>query len=152
MSGFRMVQRLMPWLGLVLALAAFAADLFLPRGAAVGACYVLAVLTTFGSSDRRSTFGMALLVSVMTLAAWAAALGTFAWVGILNVVLTLATIWATAGILWAASRVEGRRERVQVEAQARKAWLAQTLASIGDGVIATDSTGRIEFMNTVAES
>ena len=99
MSGFRMVQRLMPWLGLVLALAAFAADLFLPRGAAVGACYVLAVLTTFGSSDRRSTFGMALLVSVMTLAAWP----PHRHVGLgrhLERRSRCATIWATAGILW----------------------------------------------------
>jgi PAS domain S-box-containing protein len=42
----------------------------------------------------------------------------------------------------------------QLEAKLRmsEAWLATTLKSIGDAVMATDSTGRIEFMNTMAEA
>ncbi|MEZ4728113.1 MAG: response regulator [Caldilineaceae bacterium] len=41
---------------------------------------------------------------------------------------------------------------LQREVAQQREWFRLTLASIGDGVIATDSAGRITFMNAVAES
>ncbi len=43
-----------------------------------------------------------------------------------------------------------RAARLQREAQAN-AWLSTTLRSIGDAVIATDTAGRVKFMNAVAQ-
>ena len=42
-------------------------------------------------------------------------------------------------------------ESIETLEQQRQ-WFAVTLASIGDGVIAADTSGRVTFMNPVAES
>lgn len=44
-----------------------------------------------------------------------------------------------------------RRRRAESELEAQREWLRVTLASIGDGVIATDKAARIRFMNAAAE-
>lgn len=44
------------------------------------------------------------------------------------------------------------RQKMEMELKETKAWLATTLKSIGDAVIATDTEGRITFMNPVAEA
>jgi PAS domain S-box-containing protein len=45
-----------------------------------------------------------------------------------------------------------RRKRIEEELREQKEWLGVTLTSIGDAVIATDTEGRIIFMNPVAEA
>ncbi|MHC5539002.1 PAS domain-containing hybrid sensor histidine kinase/response regulator [Singulisphaera rosea] len=45
-----------------------------------------------------------------------------------------------------------RRQRVEDELREQKEWLGVTLSSIGDAVIATDTEGRIIFMNPVAQA
>ena len=43
------------------------------------------------------------------------------------------------------------RKKAEAELREQKEWLSVTLSSIGDAVIATDTEGRIIFMNSVAE-
>ena len=44
------------------------------------------------------------------------------------------------------------RKRAEVRLHRQREWLRVTLASIGDAVIATDTEGRITFLNGVAEA
>src|SRR5262245_19726345 len=44
------------------------------------------------------------------------------------------------------------RRRLEAEAKIQAEWFRTALASIGDAVIATDATGRVKFLNPVAES
>jgi PAS domain S-box-containing protein len=44
------------------------------------------------------------------------------------------------------------REQAAAELREQREWFAVTLASIGDAVIATDSGGRVRFMNAAAEA
>ncbi|MEW6584637.1 MAG: PAS domain-containing protein, partial [Nitrospirota bacterium] len=43
------------------------------------------------------------------------------------------------------------KHKMERESKAREKWLATTLSSIGDAVIATDKNGLITFMNPIAE-
>jgi PAS domain S-box-containing protein len=49
------------------------------------------------------------------------------------------------------SREIGRRKRAEEELRGQREWLRVTLASIGDAVIATDTTGQVVFLNPAAE-
>ncbi len=48
--------------------------------------------------------------------------------------------------------LERKVEQRTAELQRARNWFETTLASIGDAVIATDASGRVSFMNSVAES
>ena len=52
---------------------------------------------------------------------------------------------------WALHRMALVEERATAEVRESEEWLATTLGSIGDAVIATDANGHVRFMNPVAE-
>jgi len=61
----------------------------------------------------------------------------------------------TLGLLLAIGYIINRdiavRMRAQEEVRAQREWLQITLASIGDGVIASDAKGAVTFLNPIAE-
>ena len=60
----------------------------------------------------------------------------------------------SALVLWVAhtlDRIAAQRAQAEVQADEQREWLQVTLASIGDGVIATDSAGRVRFLNAAAQ-
>jgi PAS domain S-box-containing protein len=58
---------------------------------------------------------------------------------------------ATISFGWALYRIERVRERADAVIRENEEWLATTLGSIGDAVIATDATGNVQFLNPVAQ-
>jgi len=68
-------------------------------------------------------------------------------VGSLSVAFLLDLQWRTLGRL---KREAIRRRAAEDAEREQQLWFEITLASIGDGVIATDAEGKVIFMNTVA--
>jgi len=57
-------------------------------------------------------------------------------------------------ILWVAhtlDHIAAQREQAEGEATEQREWLQVTLAAIGDGVIATDASGQVRFLNPAAQ-
>ncbi len=44
------------------------------------------------------------------------------------------------------------KHKIELKLKESEQWLAKTLASIGDGVVATDAEGGVKFMNPIAEN
>jgi len=66
----------------------------------------------------------------------------------------LMIFWFGALILWVARTLDqsaAQRAQAEGEATEQREWLQVTLASIGDGVIATDAAGRVRFLNAAAQ-
>jgi len=62
--------------------------------------------------------------------------------------------WFSSLILWVAGTLDqAAAQRAQAEGAAteQREWLQVTLASIGDGVIATDASGHVRFLNAAAQ-
>lgn len=71
-----------------------------------------------------------------------------------DVVRLMAFIVLSVVLAWLLSMLRTtvmRLREAEVKTSQEREWLAVTLASIGDGVLATDVQGRIIFMNRVAE-
>jgi PAS domain S-box-containing protein len=67
---------------------------------------------------------------------------------LLTVVLGVLTLWVAAAL----DRMAASRRNAEQEASAQRERLQVVLASIGDGVIATDGDGQVRFVNAAAEN
>jgi PAS domain S-box-containing protein len=67
------------------------------------------------------------------------------------VVATLLALGLLGSILVLAQRDLAHRQRAAEELRRSEGWLATTLESIGDGIIATEGAGRVRFLNPVAQ-
>jgi PAS domain S-box-containing protein len=75
------------------------------------------------------------------------------FVAILSILLTtLLALMAIGGFVWMLHSYLLTRAQAAQAVQEQKELLQTTLASIGDGVIATDTAGRITLLNWVAQS
>src|SRR3954462_5176414 len=62
--------------------------------------------------------------------------------------------WFSSLIIWVArtlDRAAAQRAQAEGAATEQREWLQVTLASIGDGVVATDAAGRVRFLNAAAQ-
>jgi PAS domain S-box-containing protein len=99
-----------------------------------------------------AAFGVPLAIGWMRLFAEREGLFGEAFGMALFTVLMIA--WFSALILWVARTLDqAAAQRAQAEGAAteQREWLQVTLASIGDGVIATDAAGRVRFLNAAAQ-
>jgi len=69
--------------------------------------------------------------------------------GLLTAVVGLVMLGA---FVWLLQRSLLARQHAVAAINEQRAWLRVTLASIGDAVLATDITGRVIFLNSVAEA
>jgi diguanylate cyclase (GGDEF)-like protein/PAS domain S-box-containing protein len=131
-----------------LAACVLAADLLLPRSVAVGVLYVLPVLLSLWLGDARvtrSTAALAVCAVVLGGVLSPAPTGDGPlWAGLANRAVAIFAILSVASL---------GRLRVEVETELRRSreTTATTLASIAEGVIASDAAGRVTFLNQVAE-
>ncbi len=162
LRGRRQTRRLRLLVGLLVAVI-FGFDVWLPVGVALGSLYIVPVLISVWDANRARTLALAALCSALApLGAWVA-LGQAGWLDqrlaltaaeggasrellllLVNSANALFAIWVTTGL--GLMRIEMERELVE-----SRELSAVALASINDAVITTDTTGRIVFINAVAE-
>jgi PAS domain S-box-containing protein len=73
---------------------------------------------------------------------------TLAIVAVASILVLALFAWTTVG---AVRRADRDRNAALMELRGQREWLSTTLASIGDGVIATDPNGSVLLLNKIAE-
>jgi PAS domain S-box-containing protein len=71
------------------------------------------------------------------------------WTQLLTVTVGLAVIGAFAWVLERTLRI---RRKAAAAVHEQREWLSTVLSSIGDGVIATDTSGRVTLLNDIAQT
>ena len=129
----------------ILVLASFITDLFLPLGIAGGVLYVLPVLLTMWLPDHRITVPTAIVCTGLTLVGFVfSPPGMDPMYAVVNRSLAIGVIWAIA------IAAMGRR-RVEQALTESEALNRAIVASTADGILTLDSAGRVLTTNLAAE-
>jgi PAS domain S-box-containing protein len=73
----------------------------------------------------------------------------------IEISLTVSPVLAASGAIIGVSKIArdiSERKRAAAALAAQQEWFRVTLASIGDGIIASDAEGRVTYMNGIAEA
>ena len=73
----------------------------------------------------------------------------------IEISLTVSPVLAASGAIIGVSKIArdiSERKRAAAALAAQQEWFRVTLASIGDGIIASDAEGRVTYMNGIAET
>ncbi len=133
-------------LTLVLTLGTFLLDSWLPVGVAGGVPYVVVVLISLWSPDRRYTITVAACCTLLV------ALGHFYAEGdVANHAAVLDRGLAIVAI-WAAALLSLRRKSIEDQLRQSQARYASIVAHAGLGIIMIDGNGRIDSLNPAAAS
>ncbi|MCL4693863.1 MAG: PAS domain S-box protein, partial [Candidatus Hydrogenedentes bacterium] len=131
-------------LTLVLTLGTFLLDSLLPVGVAGGVPYVVVVLISLWSPDRRYTITVAACCSLLVMIGHFYAEGTSdIRVALLDRVLAIVAIWAAA-------LLSLRRKTIEDRLRQSEARYASIVAYAGLGIIMIDGNGRIDSVNPAA--
>ena len=77
---------------------------------------------------------------------------TYVWSIVSEVTAGLLALLLFGAFIWYLDRGMAARQRDAILIRDQREWFRTTLASIGDGVIATDIKGNVTFLNAVAQS
>ena len=131
-------------LTLVLTLATFLADSWMPVGVAGGVPYVVVVLISLWSPDRRYTVTVAACCSLLVILGHLFADPSMAGPSAIpNRILSLVAIWAAAVLSL-------RRREVEDQLRQSEARFASIVTHSGYGIIMIDGNGRIDSVNPAA--
>lgn len=121
------------------------ADLLVPLGVAGGMPYVVVVLLTLGLPDRRSTYAMAAITSVLVGVGFVGSpAGADQWIAVVNRSLAVAGIWVAAV-------VTDQFKRNQYRVREANSTVEAILDAAPDGIVTFDEAGRIRRFSTTAE-
>lgn len=131
-------------LGLTMA-AVFVADLLLPLGVAAGVPYIIAVLVSLRSPQRRVTVAVAIIATLLTIVGYLlSAPSGNQWMVLANRALAIAVIWISAYLLIG-------RKRVMRDLSDTGHRLTTVFDTVPDGVVVINDKGIIESFNAAAE-
>ncbi|RME03460.1 MAG: PAS domain-containing sensor histidine kinase [Planctomycetota bacterium] len=131
-------------LALVIATTIFILDTFLPLGFSTGVFYVIVILISLWTQDKRLTYAMAILTTILTIVGYFLSPSSeLHWQAIGNRFLAIFTLWATAWLCIYNPLLQHLEESV--------AQTKSILETAVDGIITINEKGKILTFNSAAE-
>lgn len=118
---------------------------------ASGVLYVVLVGLTAWLPGMRSTLGMGVAASALTLLGYfVSPTGGELWKAVANRLLAMFAIWVTAALVWHHKRLNARRDEAEARAARSEEQLRATIEASPAGMLLVDRQGRIALVNLEA--